>query len=326
MARALRDARLTPADELRALLAESEKLIASLRGDRSNAVELLRNMDRIDALWPELEAAGADLRAEAGRWDALQAGVRAGASRIVRQLRRSGGLPALRAEAHPGGNAAWWWHLDRDVASRARGRLWRFALIAGIVVVILFVAGLLLNHFFPVDPRVQEASGKILSAQTLLENEQDYAGALPLFEEATVLTPNDAEAWLWLGATQQKLGQAEAAGESFREAEELTPQPLDYRTQRATIYMVLNMLDESSADVDAALKLDPENPQAYIIRAGVHDIRGQYPQAIEALQQAADFADKRGLSQVSATARYQQAMLMQRMPFAPAASPTPTSP
>jgi tetratricopeptide (TPR) repeat protein len=326
MARALRDARLTPADELRFLLADSEKLIANPKGDSSNAVQLLRNMDRIDALWPELEAAGADLRAEEGRWGALQSGVRAGASRIVRQLRRSGGLSALRAQAHPDGGAAWWWRLDRDVASQARARLRRLAIIGGIAAVVLVAAGLILNHFFPVDPLVQEASGKIISGQSLIQNGEDYAGALPLFQEATALTPNDAEAWLWLGATQQKLGQKEAAGESFRQAEELTPEAVDYRTQRATIFMALGMLDESASDVDAALSLDPENPQAYIIRAGVYDMRGQYSEAIRALEQAADFADKRNLSALSATARYQMGMLMQRMPLAPESSPAATSP
>jgi tetratricopeptide (TPR) repeat protein len=326
MARAIRDGYVTPADELRSQLAESEKLLANLGGNRSNAADLLHNMDRIDALWPELEAAGADLRGEAGRWETLQSGVRAAAPRIVRQIHRSGSLSALRAEAHPDGQAAWWWHLDREMASRAGRRLRRIVLIVVILVALVFAAGLILNRLFPVDPRVREATGKIMAAQTLIQNEQDYAAALTLFEGAAALTPGDSEAWLWLGATQQKLGRPQESAESFAEAARLIPAAVDYRAQRATIYLALGMLDESLAEVDAALALDPENPQAYIIQAGVFDIRGQVMEAIQALQQAADFADKRNLSSLSASARYQMGMLMQRMPIAPAPSPTPVSP
>jgi tetratricopeptide (TPR) repeat protein len=326
MARAIRDGTITPADELRSLIADSEKLLANLRGSGSNAADLLHNMDRIDALWPELEAAGADLRAETGRWEALQNGVRAAAPRIVRQIHRSGRLSALRAEAHPDGQAAWWWHLDREMASRAGRRLRRIVLIVVVLVALVFAAGVILNRLFPVDPRVREASDKIMDARTLIQNNEDYAGALPLFEEAAALTPNDSEAWLWLGATQQKLGQTQASAESFAEAADLIPVAVDYRAQRATIYLALGMLDESLAEVDAALAMDPENPQAYIIQAGVFDIRGQVMEAIQALQQAADFADKRNLSSLSASARYQMGMLMQRMPVAPASSPTPVSP
>jgi cytochrome c-type biogenesis protein CcmH/NrfG len=326
MARALHNAQLTPADELRALLAEGEKLLANLKGHSSNAAELLRDMDRIDALWPELEAAGADLRAEAGRWESLQNGVRGSAPRILRQLQHSGGVSTLREAAHPDGQAAWWWHLDHEVAAHARARLLRFAIIAGIVVAVLVAAGLLFRHFFPVDPRLQEAAGKSMSAQTLIQNNQDYAGALPLFEEAAALTPDDSEAWLWLGATQQKLGQVQAARLSFKHAETLTPKTEDYLSQRAVIYLAVNMPDEAAAAANVALTVDPENPQAIMVLAGVYDMTGRYAEAVQALQQAADFADRRNLPQISATARYQMAMLMQRMPLAPEGSPTPTSP
>lgn len=326
MARALHEARLTPADELRALLTESEKLLANLRGHDSNALELLRDMDRIAALRPELEAAGADLRAEMGRWETLQSVTRVNASRVLRSLRSLGGLPALRAEAHPDGQAAWWWYLDREVATHARARFLRFGIIALAVVAVVVAAGLILNTLFPVDPRVQEAASKIMLAQTEIQNASDYAAALQLFQEAAALTPEDSEAWLWLGATQQKLGDEQASAESFRRAGELTPDEADYRTRRATVFFALGMLEEAASEVDAALAGDPENPQAYLIRAGVHDVRGQYLEAVQALQQAADFADKRNLPQVSATARYQMGMLLQRMPVGPQPSPTAAPP
>jgi tetratricopeptide (TPR) repeat protein len=327
MARALHDYRLTPADELRDLLAESEKLLAhGLRGDSSNALQILRNMDRIGALWPELEAVGVDLRAEAGRWESLQSAVRGNPSRISRPLGRLGGLPALRNEAHPDGQAAWWWYLDRQVAARRRSRLQRIGIIGLSLVAVLVAAGLLLRTFFPVDPRVQEASGKIMDGQSKIQFEGDYRGALPLFQEASALTPDDSEAWLWLGAVQQKLGESQASAESFRRAGELLPDATDFHAQRATVYLALGMLDEAGSEVNAVLAADPENPQATMILAGVYDGRGQYADAVEALQRAADFADKRNQPQISATARYQMGFLLQRIPLAPQPTPTPVPP
>jgi len=196
--------------------------------------------------------------------------------------------------------------------------------VAAVAVVV--AAGLILKTFFPVDPRVQEAAGKIMLGQTKIQNASDFAAALPLFQEAAALTPEDSEAWLWLGATQQKLGDVQASAESFRRAGELTPDEADYRTRRATVYFALGMLDEAESEVDAALAADPEDPQAYLIWAGVYDVRGQYAEAVQALQHAADFANKRNLPRVSATARYQMGMLLQRMPIGPPISPTAAPP
>jgi tetratricopeptide (TPR) repeat protein len=326
MARALRDERLTPADELRSLLTQSEKLLANLRGASFNARDLLRNMDRIAALIPELEAAGADLRGEQGRWEALQGAVRSNASRIVRQMRALGGLESVRRETHADGQAAWWWHLDREVAARTRRRLLRFGIIGLSIAAVLVVAGLLVKTFFPVDPRVQEAMSKLLEGQSEVQFDGDYAAALPLFEEAAALTPEDSEVWLWLGATQQKLGDEPAASESFRRASDLSGDQVEFLVTRAPVYLAMGMLDEALVDADAVLRIDSENPQAYVILAGVADARGDYSAAVDALQHAADFADKRNQPQISATARYQLGLLLQRIPVVPKFPPTPAPP
>jgi tetratricopeptide (TPR) repeat protein len=325
MARALRTDRLTPADELRSLLAECEKLLVNLRGASSNALDLLQNMDLIAALWRELEVSGADLRAEEGRWEALQGGVRGDAARVVRHARALGGLAELRRQSHPDGQAAWWWYLDQEVASRTRRRLLRLATIGVGAVAILVVAWLVLRTLFPVDPRVQEAAGKLMEGQSKIQYDGDFPGALLLFQEAAALTPEDAETWLWLGAAQRKLGDTAAASESFRRSGELIPDQLDLRTRRATVYLALGMLDEASSDANAVLAGDPESPQAQMILAGIHDARGEYAAAVEALEQAAEFADKRNQPQISATARYQLGMLLQRVPVGlqPSATPAP---
>jgi tetratricopeptide (TPR) repeat protein len=323
MARALREDRLTPADELRSLLAESERLLANLRGADLNAVDLLRSMDRISALMPDLEALGVDLRAEGARWEALQAAVHRGAASILRHTRQAGGLKALRRQYYPDGQAAWWWYLDQEVASRTRSRLLRIGAIVLGVAALLIAGSMILRAVFPVDPRVEEAAGKLMEGQSKLQNDADYQGALPLFQDAVTLTPDDSEAWLWLAATQQKLGDQQASAESFRRAQQLTPTETDFHLRRATVYLAVAMLDEALTDANAVIAADPENPEANMILAGVYDARGDYSVALEALQRAAEFADLRNQPQIGATARYQMGMLLQRIPIWPEPSPTP---
>ncbi len=326
MARSLRNDRLTPADDLRSSLAESEKLLVNLRGSSSNVLDLLQNLDLIEGLLRELCDSGADMRAEEGRWETLLSEVRGDASRIVRHARPMGGMAELRRQNHPDGQGAWWWYLDQEVASRTRKRLLRAGIAVAGVVAVGVVAWLLLKTFFPVDPKVAEAAGKLMDGQSKIQYNGDFKGALPLFQDATALTPDDPEAWLWLGATQQKLGDTAAASHSFGHATELTPNQIDFRTQRATVYLALSMFDESLTDANAVLASDPENPQAEMIVAGVHDAQGDTLAAVQALQQAAAYADKRNMPEISATARFQLGMLLQRMPAAPEALPSPASP
>jgi len=111
MARSLQSGQVTPADELRELLSTSEKLVASVRGSGAGVLVLLENMDRLSELWPELEAAGVDLRPEAGRWETLQATVRRNGRRLVRELRPHAGCQPFGSNntrtATPVGGGIW---------------------------------------------------------------------------------------------------------------------------------------------------------------------------------------------------------------------------
>ena len=89
MAQTVKTGQVTPADELRESLAFSEKRVADVFGGGDNALALLKELDRIAALWPVLEAQGMDLRPEAGRWETLQATVNRRAGAIVSDLPRT---------------------------------------------------------------------------------------------------------------------------------------------------------------------------------------------------------------------------------------------
>ncbi len=324
MAKALLHQSITPADELRNLLAQSEKLVA--RPSSDSALELLRSLDRISALWPELEASGVDLRPESGRWESLQAAVHKNGPSILRALATRGGLATVRAASHPDGTDGWWWHLDREVRAARVRLLSRVAIICGAVVAVVALVGLVMRLLFPVDPRYQAAVSRLLDGQAKIQSRGDYLGALGDFKEAVALKPDDAEAWLWLGTVQRQVGDDEAAEESFRQARDLYADDLEFRLNRAAVFLAYGLLDEALGDLEVALALDPENPQAYLYLAGVFDAQERYAEAVWALERVEEYAEKRGQLQISAQARFQLALLLQRMPIRPPATPAPTPP
>ena len=62
----------TPASRARETLSEAERLMASLRGAGSQALELPHLYDQIIEVLAALEASGADVRAERARFEAVQ--------------------------------------------------------------------------------------------------------------------------------------------------------------------------------------------------------------------------------------------------------------
>jgi tetratricopeptide (TPR) repeat protein len=347
MARAVRAGEMTPADELRALLSDSERLLANLKGDGA-AVQLLDNMDRIAELWPQLEAAGVDLRPEAGRWETIQALAHKQGGTIVREVRPAGGLAALRAKremvaepaavdmgvqpgrnggAEPSGSPApvgWWWHLDREVSERRRRKLTRFGVTALIVVVVLAAGSFLLGKFFPVDPAVVAASAGLSAGQQKIDNQKDYQGALADFQAASRAQPNQPDAWLWIGAVQEKLGNAAASREAFDRARAVAGGDLNFYLGRTPIYSELGMYDQARADVNAALKIDPENATAYYMLATIEEDRGNMQAAAAALDKSSTYAEARKQTELVAMARFRLGMLMQRMQVVPSTTDTPT--
>jgi tetratricopeptide (TPR) repeat protein len=325
MAQSIRTEQFTPADEVRKLLTAGEKYIPDIKGSKERAVAFLTQLDRLAELWPQVEALGADLRPEAGRWETLQALTHKQAPALVREINAAGGFAALRSRHHPLGQAAWWWHLDQEVRQgrimRARNAVLTLLGVALIAAAVVFV----LNRLMPVDPKVQASLSKQMQGQRYLQEGGDIPGALKAFEEAIVLTPNDAEVWLWLGVAQKKLGDAAAAEASFARARQIAGNVIEFHIQRAQILSAAGFLDEARADIDAALALDPEEPRAYLYLGGILELQGQLGEAIQAMERASELSEKRDQPQLTAIARYRLAFMYQQLSTQPLVrTPTPT--
>jgi len=313
MARALRYEQTTPADELRERLAACEKAIANIRGSGSSARLLLEDMDRISQLWPVLEAAGLDLRPEAGRWETVHASLRRGSRRLLKELRAGGGLAAVRAQQHPNGQCEWWWYLDEAVARENKRR----ALQAGLTTATVVVAGLalyfLLRLLFPVDPNLKAAMDLQAAGEIKIQQSGDFAGALADFRSATTFLPNDTGTWLRLGAVQEALGDTTAMEDSYQRARALVASDSAFQFERAGVYFALGQLDRAKADAEASVAASPENAYGHYLLSSIYETLGQGQAALTALQRAADLAEAQEQTQLSAMARYRMAIMMQQV-------------
>ena len=325
MAQAIKAENVTPADELRGLLALAEKRVSNLRGSGAGALDLLQDMDRIGELWPELEAQGVDLRPELGRWETLHAVLQRRGAELVREMQAAGGLPAARAQHHPGGQAAWWWFLDEQVRRQRRRRLVRTgAILVGTAVVAGLLYFLVFHVFFPVDPNLVAALAAQNAAEQKIGLAGDYAGALLDFRRAAELQPEDAGAWLRVGCTLLKLGDAAAAEENFGRARVLLADDLALRLARAPICLSVGLPDQAEADLQAVIAADPQSALAYYHLATVYEERGALQEAIAALERAADLADAGGEERLVPMARYRAGLLMQQMAGQSLTAQTPT--
>jgi tetratricopeptide (TPR) repeat protein len=315
MAQTVQRVQVTPADELRDLLESAEKHAANPRSSGNPAEALLRELDRIDELWPQLEAQGMDLRAEAGRWDTLQATTYRNAGRILAALNPQGGIAALRQQVHPEGTEAPWWHLDEYVKQTRRKRFRRIATIGAIVVVVGLAVYFALRLLFPVDPKVSEAARRTNQGEQLVQQSADWPSALVEFQAATAVNPNDYDAWLRQGAVEEHLGNADAAKQVFDRARNLLPTDLDFYKERASAYLVLGLIDPAEEDIQAALKIKNDDAQAWYQLASVYEARNQIQDAIDALNKTSTYAEETHQDELTAIARYRMGMLMQQLNF-----------
>lgn len=312
MAQTVQAGQVTRADELRELLTIAEKRVANVWSSGHSALSLLRELDRIAALWPVLEEQGMDLRPEAGRWETLRAAVDRRAADIVGDLRALGGIGKVRLEIHPEGTDAPWWQLDRVVRANRQQRIRRTGLIFGGLAVLLAVLYLGLRLLFPVDPKVAEAGRRIGAGDQLIRGQADYAGALAEFEQAAELTPDDPETLLRVGVIREKIGAA-TAEEMYARARSLTPDDMVFRQMRALVYLTFGMPEQAERDLQVALAAKPEDPITWYELASVYELRGQIGDAIAALEKADLYATEADLVELSATARFRRGMLMQQI-------------
>jgi tetratricopeptide (TPR) repeat protein len=308
----------TPSARVREVLDNAERRVSNLRGGGPQVLELLHLFDQAAGGLAELEADGANVRAERVRFETLQRQLR---SRQVRFLAQGGAaLQEERAAVQPE-RARWWWYLDEEVARQRARRLrrWLISILAGVIV--LAVAWLVYDRFIAPPPHVRQALQHISSGEFLVD-EQDLRGALAEYEAATVLSPDNPRAWTWQGVIHSQLGELDDAEMAFEAARSLYETDFDFLLNRGMMFLHVGDLVAADADVEQAIRARPDSGYGYFLRAGIAAEQEEYAAAVADLERAAELAHIAEDTQLEATARAQLAMVMQMQVYQQAA-PTP---
>jgi len=318
MARAIPPQTRTPADELRDLLAASYAVAVNSADASPDALkQLLFDLDRIQRLFPRLEAQGMDLRPERVTWQEVQGAVRRHGDDIVAGVRPLGGLKALReALPHPPDpNTRWWWRLDESQAAARRRRvLLTLALLAG---VLLLIAGgvAAFQRLFPVDEKVTAAYEHKLNAENDVVHGR-FDEAIQELEAARALTPDDPDILSLLAALYDLTGQNEKRDALIAQLRDRYPQST-LLSNLAQSYLLLGEVDRALMMTGEAAKADPANPQSYLIAGMAYEAKGDVRRAMESYQIAAQKANAADDYQTEAFAKVRLANLLQKPHFTP---------
>jgi Tfp pilus assembly protein PilF len=157
---------------------------------------------------------------------------------------------------------------------------------------------------FQVDVADSAASILVLEGRILASNEQGkiainpgeiaeaQAGAAPT--SRLLVKPRDAVQWtLYYPPIQvDSLGAGDAAT-SFEALDKVAEGERDaaWHLQRASLLLRVGRQDEAQAAIDAGLSLDPKAGQAHALRAIIHVVRNERPQALAAAEQGVALSD-----------------------------------
>ena len=306
----------TPTADLRDSLNRAERQLPVL--DSSSLVEYLRGLDRIEELMESLTAESVDLRPEMTRWLDLQARLGARAPQLVKLARPLGGFAALRAANPPAANG--WWRLDELVAAD-RKRSWTRWLVGGLVAAaVLAVAAFVYNQFLAPSPEVVMAVSAVNDVEQLaMEKKWDEAFALT--EQTLQQVPDNPDLLVWAGVLSERRGDTAKAQEYLGRAEQVLADPMRYQVALSMRRLQASDLDGAEAAANAALAIDPKEPQAVFFLANVAEARNKMEQALDLYMKTADLAENSN-PQLTVVAKMRYGMLLQQLNYSMGPAPT----
>lgn len=145
----------------------------------------------------------------------------------------------------------------------------------------------LLRQMSQVERTKPRASGPSREAADKISS-KDYIGAVQAASKAVEQAPSDCQAYYYRAVAYNFLGKYEKAAEDASRSVELCPERnVGALNARALAHLQLGRHRDASSDANAALRLDPQNVDAYLNRARAAEKMGDKERMLADLRSAA---------------------------------------
>ncbi len=277
------------ADDVRKAIRQLEIGVVNYRGRGESVLDLLAERDRVEASLAALETAGLDVRPERTRLAFVDGKIEQYSRKLIREMGGAGVLERAREERQAPPDH-WWWFLDLRLAERLRKSVRRMLITLGVIVALVGGGLLLADHLWGLSPEEKQAYSLKTDAERLIA-EGDIDTAITTYQQAVELTPEDAEAWLYLGMLYRETGQTQQADEAFEKAVELMGHDeVEFYVDLAQAYVIYGDPQRVVESADAALALDDRNARAYYVRATGYELQNEVQLALEDLDRSAELS------------------------------------
>ena len=298
----LQQKKLSPADELREILSSLEQRRPQIKSfETEQAQRFLLDLDRLDALFRQLEAADLDLFPERGRFQSLQSWLQKRAGPLLKALGGPAALKAQRPTPAPPPEK-WWWYVDEWVAAQQQHLLRRVALIG--VIILALVGGLvvLFQTVLAPSPEVAARLEAENNAYQAIDN-GDYRQALAFVEQGLVKVPGNPDLLLLKGVVAEILGEDAAAAASFDQAQTNLNNSFNFYLARSQLQLRLGQFAKAEHDARTVLELDAKSARAWFLLGQALEFQNKPVEAGTAYQHASELGLASDDSEVVVLAR-----------------------
>jgi tetratricopeptide (TPR) repeat protein len=292
---------LNEGDELRGLIADAEKLLASLSA--AGARELMTVTTEAQHLLFRLDQSGSDVRPEAARLDTIQQRIIKQARQIVDGVGGERAFVTLREKVNPGTPEAWW-QLESVLAAQRAQRLKQVAAAVVATLLILVVGYVFRGVLFPPDP----IGDAVNAAQRALQV-QDVPAAQQALDLGLSQFPTNTTLLIWQ-ANVLELRNDPRAAEVIATARANAQEPR-FSLEKSQIDLQFGQDERVIAEMTMFINRFPEQAEAYFLRASAYENKRDVSSALTDLKKASDIAQRQGNDTLYATARIRLGTLMQ---------------
>jgi len=277
------------ADDVRKAIRQLEIGVVNHRGRGKGVLDLLAERDQVEASVAALEDAGLDVRPERTRLVFVDGKIEQYSRKLIREMGGAAALEKARQERQPPVDH-WWWFMDLRNAERLRKSIRRTVITLGVIAIVGFGALFVADRLWGLSPEQKQAYSLKTDAERAI-GDGNIDAAIAAYQQAIELTPDDGEAWLYLGMIYRETGQAESADAAFETAVGLMGgDEVEFYVNLAQAYVIYGDPQRVVESANAALGLDDQNARAYYVRATGYELQNEVFLALEDLDRAAELS------------------------------------